>query len=132
MEIRVSTEQGRVPVTVLHLTGDVDANSYEQLQAAGEQAHAAGAHHLLLDLAAVGYISSAGIRAINHLFHLLRTNAPSESDAAIRAGIGAGTFTSAHLKLLNPTKRVAEALKIAGVDMFLEFHHDLAAAVASY
>lgn len=132
MDIRVSTEQGRVPVTVLHLTGDVDVNSYEQLQAAAEQAHAGGARHMLLDLGGVGYVSSAGIRAINHIFYLLRADAPVESDEAIRAGVEAGTFTSAHLKLLNPNKRVAEALKITGVDMFLEFHHDLAAAVASF
>ena len=132
MEIRVSTEQGRVPVTVLHLTGDVDVHSYEQLQAAAEQAQTDGARYVLLDLTGVGYISSAGIRAINHIFYLLRVDAPAESDAVIRAGVEAGTFKSAHLKLLNPNKRVAEALKITGVDMFLDFHHDLATAVASF
>lgn len=132
MEIRVSTEAGRVPVTVLHISGDIDVNTYEQLQAQAEQAYAAGARHMLLDLAGVGYVSSAGIRAINHLFYLLRADAPDESDAAIRAGVEAGTFTSAHLKLLNPNKRVTEALKITGVDMFLEFYTDQATAIASF
>lgn len=132
MDIRVSTEAGRVPVTVLHLSGDIDVNTYEQLQAQAEQAYAAGARHMLLDLTAVGYVSSAGVRAINHIFYLLRAGAPDESDAAIRAGVEAGTFTSAHLKLLNPNKRVTEALKITGVDMFLELHTDQAAAVASF
>jgi anti-anti-sigma regulatory factor len=132
MDVRVTTEQGRVPVTVLHITGDVDVNSYEQLQAAAEQAYAGGARHLLLDLTNVGYVSSAGIRAINHIFYLLRTGVPAESDEAIRAGLSAGTFTSGHLKLLNPNQRVAEALKMTGIDMFLELHHDLAQAVASF
>ena len=132
MDIRVSTEQGRVPVTVLHLNGDLDVTSYEQLQAAAEQAYAGGARYLLLDLTHVGYVSSAGIRAINHLFYLVRTAVPEESDEAIRVGVEAGTFTSALLKLLNPNRRVVEALHITGIDMFLEIHNDLAVAVASF
>ncbi|MCC7360808.1 MAG: STAS domain-containing protein [Anaerolineales bacterium] len=132
MDIRVSTEQGRVPVTVLHLSGDVDVTSYEQLQAAAEQAYAGGARYLLLDLTHVGYVSSAGIRAINHIFYLVRAQVPEESDEAIRPGVEAGTFTSALLKLLNPNPRVTEALHITGVDMFLQIHNDLAEAVASF
>lgn len=132
MEISVSTEQGRVPVTVFHLSGDLDTNSFEQLQAQAKQAYQSGTRHLLLDLAGVGYVSSAGIRAINHLFNLLRADVPNESDAAIREGVNAGTFMSGHLKLLSPNKRVMEVLKLTGLDMFLEFHHKLAEAVASF
>jgi anti-anti-sigma factor len=132
MEIRVSNQQGRVPVTVFHIVGDVDTNTYQQLQAQAEQAHAAGASNIVLDLSQAGYVSSAGIRAINHIYTLLRTNAPAESDEAVRQGIKAGTFRSPHLKLARLNKRVSEALTNAGVDMFLEFHPDLAAAVASF
>jgi anti-anti-sigma factor len=132
MEIRVSNQQGRVPVTVFHIVGDVDTNTYQQLQAQAEQAHAAGASNIVLDLSQAGYVSSAGIRAINHIYTLLRTNAPAESDEAVRQGIKAGTFTSPHLKLARLNKRVSEALKTAGVDMFLEFYADLDAAIASF
>ena len=132
MEIRESTEKGRVPVTVFRITGDIDVNTYEQLQARAEQAYKAGTRYLLLDLAKVDYVSSAGIRAINHIFNLLRTDAPDESDAALRAGLSAGTFTSGRLKLLSPSKRVIEALRATGLDMFLEFHTDQGVAVASF
>ena len=132
MDIRVSTEKGRMPVTVLHLSGDVDVTTYEQLQTAAEQAYAAGARYLLLDLSHVGYVSSAGIRAINHIFYLLRAGEPAESDEAIRAGVEAGTFTSKHLKLAGLNRRVTEALHIAGIDMFLQIHNDLGVAVASF
>ena len=77
-------------------------------------------------------MSSAGVRAINQIFNLLRTDAPDESDAAVRQGINAGTFKSPHLKLASLNPRVSDALKAAGVDMFLEFHPDLAAALASF
>ena len=43
MEIKITQEQGRVPVTVLHLTGDLDGLSYEDLQTQAEQAIQSGA-----------------------------------------------------------------------------------------
>ena len=132
MDITTTHEQGRVPVTVFHLKGDLNVNTYEQLEQTAHKAVEGGARNVLLDLAEVPYVSSAGIRAVNHIFQLLRGDAPGESDAAIEKGLRAGTFKSPHVKLLNPTPRVAEVLKVAGVDMFLEIHHDLKSAVASF
>ena len=132
MDIRVLTARGRVPVSVFHIAGDIDTHSYQELEAKAEQAQAEGAREIVLDLTDVGYVSSAGIRAINHIYRLMRTGAPEESDEAVREGIKAGTFKSPHLKLANVSQRVSEALKVAGVDMFLEFHPDLASAVDSF
>ncbi|HUS17803.1 MAG TPA: STAS domain-containing protein [Chloroflexia bacterium] len=132
MEIRSLSAKGRVPVTVLQIVGDVDTHTYEQLEAQAKQAHADGATDIVLDLAEVGYVSSAGIRAINVLYRLLQTGAPEESDEAAREGIRAGTFKSRHLKLANLNRRVSDALKIAGVDMFLELHPSLASAIESF
>jgi ABC-type transporter Mla MlaB component len=132
MDIQVSTETGRVPVTIFHIVGDVDATTYEQLQTRAREAHAAGAANLVLDLAGVSYISSAGIRALNAIFLLLRTAAPAESDAVMHAGISAGTFKSPHLKLANLNQRVTDALRTAGVDMFLDFFPSVPEAVASF
>ena len=70
--------------------------------------------------------------AINTIYNLLRTSAPAESDEAVRQGINAGTFKSPHLKLAHLSPRVSEALKIAGVDMFLDFQPDLDSAVAAF
>jgi len=66
MEIAVSHEQSRVPVTVLHVEGKIDVNSYEQF------------------------------------------------------------------KLLNPQPSVLEILKTTGFDLYLEIHHNLRDAVASF
>ena len=51
MEIAVSHEQGRVPVTILHAQGKIDVNSYEQLQAQARAAVEAGTRDVLLDCA---------------------------------------------------------------------------------
>src|SRR5947209_445936 len=131
MQINVSSQPGRVPITIFQIVGDIDTSNYDQLQEQARQAHAAGAANMELDLTHVGYISSAGIRALNSIYVLLRTDAPAESDAAVRQGINAGTFKSPHLKLAHLTPRVSDALRIAGVDMFLEILPDLDTAVAS-
>jgi anti-anti-sigma factor len=58
MEITISQEQGRVPVTVFHIQGDIDAQTYEQLEAQVRQAIQAGTHYLLLDMSQVPYVST--------------------------------------------------------------------------
>ncbi len=132
MEITVSREMGRVPVTVLHVKGDIDMTSAEQIKTQARQAYDAGARNMLLDLASVPYMSSAGIRAIHEIFTMLRSDSPAESDEAIRKGLADGSYKSPHLKLLSPSNRVLEVLKMTGLDMFLEIHRNLKDAVASF
>jgi anti-anti-sigma factor len=130
MEIAVSQEVGNVPVTVLKLTGDLNAATFEQFQAAAKKAIDAGSHNLLIDLSGVHYMSSAGMRALNQIFDWL-SGSPAENEA-IKKAVATGKAKAPHLKLLSPAPHVLEALKTAGFDMFLEIHHDLKQAVASF
>src|SRR5262245_26320787 len=90
MEIAVTQDQGRVPVTIFHITGPVTSN--EELEGKAKEAIAGGAHDLLLDLAGVPYMATSGLRALNNMYTMLRTDAPGESDAAVKAGVAAGTY----------------------------------------
>ena len=131
MEIAAVQQSGRVPVTVFNIKGDIDSSTYQQVQAHIEQEVQAGAHDIVLDLTEVGYMSSAGIRMLSHLFNLLRGNLPQESDDAMKQGVRDGTFRSPHLKLVSPTPRVAEVLKMSGLDMMIESYQNVPEAVAS-
>jgi len=124
--------QGRVPVTILHLKGDLDGNTYEQLQKKADDVFQAGTRYLILDLSQVPFISSAGIRGLHYVFNLLRTDSVSESDQAISKGLRDGTFKSPHLKLLSPNQNVGNLLKVTGYDMFLEVHYNSNEAVKSF
>lgn len=128
-DIAVSHEQGRVPVTVFHLQGDLSHE--EPLQSRAKELYESGTRYLLLDLTDVPYISSAGLRGLHQVYMLLR-NSADESDQDVKQGIAAGTYKSPHLKLLKPSKHAAKALSVSGYDMFLEIHKDLASAVASF
>lgn len=130
MELTVSEAQGRVPVTVLKVKGAITSNV--ELEEQARAAFDAGARNILVDLSEVPYIATYGLRALHFIYTLLRTDAPEESDEAVRKGISAGTFVSPHLKLLKPGSHVLEALKVAGYDMFLEIHHDYNKAVAAF
>ena len=130
--IDVVPMQGRVPVTVLQVHGDIDSNTYEQLQAQADGVFQSGARHLLLDLGEVPYISSAGIRALHYIFNLYRNSSEGESEETIRKGLRDGTYKSPHLKLLKPSQGVSKVLGLSGYDMFLEIHQDLNSALASF
>jgi anti-anti-sigma regulatory factor len=132
MDIKINREEGRVPVTVFHITGDLDGLSYEQLQAEVDQAIQSGAGYILLDLANVPFMSSAGIRVINQIFTSLRALPDGENETAMAKGLMDGTYKSRRLKLLNPSRQIIKTLSTAGIDLFLETYTDLQKAIASF
>ena len=77
MEIVVTHDEGRVPVTVFQLKGDL-ANE-EPLRSQASEAYEAGTRNLILDLNDVPYITSSGLRVMHYVFDLLR------SDSQMRA-----------------------------------------------
>ena len=132
MEIVVSEEKARVPVTVFQIKGELTAETEGQLAQQAQDAFDAGMHYLLLDLSKVTFVSSAGLSAIHQIFMLLRTDSPEQSDEAVRAGIKAGTYLSPHLKLLNPSSDVFQVFKATGFDMFLDVYSSRRKALASF
>jgi len=134
MDIQVSTANARVPVTILHVDGNIDAQTYEKFQGKAEELIGGGARYLLIDLSATSFVSSAGLRALHHLFNKLRAidtdHALSEEE--VRRGISAGTYKSPHLKLLNLSKETRSAFELSGFDMFIETFDDEQAALASF
>ena len=134
MDIKVSTENGRVPVTIVHVNGNIDSGSYIAFQSRMEELIKNGSRHILVDLSGAPFVSSSGLRAIHHVFNELRSLQPDAnlSEEEVKKGIGAGTYKSPHLKLLKPSKATSIVLNTAGVDMYLETYTDLKTAVASF
>ncbi len=129
MDITVSQANGRIPVTIFHLHGDLVEE--EPLRGEAETAVADGSQAILLDLTDVPYISSAGLRAIQGMFELLHDSSGVDKGAMNR-GIAAGTFSAPNLKLLNPSKNAAKALSVSGYDMFLKVFTNKDEAIRSF
>ena len=134
MEIKVSTESGRVPVTVLHVDGNIDSSTYEQFQSTAKKLIDGGTRYILVDLTHAPFVSSAGLRALHTLFNELRTRNPEAnlSDDQMKKGISAGTYKSPHLKLLNLSPETRSAFETSGFDMYIDTFTDRNAALASF
>jgi anti-anti-sigma factor len=111
-------------VTVLQVSGTVDSSTFQDFTNAMRSAIEGGAEFLLLDLEGVPFMSSAGIRSLNEVALLLRKKFPQEK-------LG-WTPKSSRIKLLKPSVRVEDVLKISGVDSTLEIFDDLEKAIASF
>lgn len=134
MEIKISTENGRVPVTVLHVDGNIDSSTYEQFQSTAKKLINEGARYMLVDLSHAPFVSSAGLRALHSLFNELRAKNPDANltDEEMKRGISAGTYKSPHLKLLNLSPETKTAFETSGFDMYIETFTDRNAALASF
>jgi anti-anti-sigma factor len=134
MNIKVSVENGAVPVTVVHVDGDIDASTYEQFQARLTELIDGGTRHMLIDLSHSPFVSSSGLRALHFAFNKLRETdtANTMSGEEVRRGISAGTYKSPHLKLLNPSKETRSTFELSGFDMFIETFDDRKTALASF
>jgi anti-anti-sigma factor len=120
LNIMVEQAQGNVPVTVLHLQGDIDAATHSTLTAKAEELVGAGTERMVLDLSGVGYMGSAGFRALHAISNMLETEG------------GTGMGKSKRLKLLNPTEDVSRVIKTLGFDVYLDTHESQDEAVQSF
>lgn len=136
MEFIVGLEEGRVPVTVLHLTGRIDASNYESLFDRARELYSAGARDLLLDLGEVTFISSAGIVALHRIALLFRGEKVDEEETGWNAihdlDRDQTSGTQQHVKLLSPRPDVDYTLDLAGFKRYFDIFTDLPQAVASF
>ena len=116
----VGEAQGSVPVTILRVEGDIDASTHKTLQDKAAEVIEAGAKNILIDLGGVGYMGSAGYRAIHAMANML-----SDDDSG-------GLSKSSHLKLLNPTEAVNRVIKTLGFDVYLDIFQDRNEAINSF
>ena len=136
MEITVSTQKGKVPITVVQLHGEVDASNYSQLLSKVEALHKDGARDFLVDLSDVSFMSSAGLVALHSIAFLLRGDKPIDAqtgwDALKSIDRERERGPEKHIKLLSPQPYVADTFEKAGFGELFTVFMDLKKAVASF
>jgi len=135
MEIDVTQEEGKVPVSVIHIKGDLDASSYLDLVNTAQKLYNAGVRSLLLDLSHLDFISSAGLASLHIVTKMFRGEKANPED-------GWGTYKEidreresglqVRVKLLNPSTEVDNVLDTVGFKQFFEVFTDLEKAVNSF
>lgn len=136
MNISVSTEAGRVDVTVLRVEGQLDGQSYQSLITKARELFDAGAHDFLIDLTDLTYISSAGLVALHSIALMLKGEELPDTEhgwSAYRSmGRGSEAGMQAHIKLLNPSEEVRSVLDMVGFDKLFEIFTERTEAVKSF
>jgi len=136
MNISVSQAQGRVPVTILKLDGQLDGQNFQELIAKAQELHSAGARDFLLDLSDVTYISSAGLVALHSVALLTRGEEVPDMEGGWAAYRSMGRSGEAglqkHVKLLNPRNEIMGVLDMVGFSNVFEIFTDREEAVKSF
>jgi anti-anti-sigma factor len=135
MNISTRQVEGRIPIMVVTIQGDLDGSNYMDLIAKGKELYQAGARRLILDMSQVSFMSSAGIMALHSLALLMRGDQipdPEQGWAALHAATEKSNNLQTNVKLLNLQPKVDRTVQLAGMKAFFEIHTDLAAAVASF
>ena len=100
-------------VDLITVSGRVDSSTAPDLEETLEDRMNNGRHNLVLDMSDVGYLSSAGLRA---LVSALRTCKKKGGD----------------VRIANPSERVSEVMSLAGLDSLFTMYDDVTVAVGSY
>ena len=108
-EVETRTEDG---AAVAEVAGSVDAVTAPRLAEALQATVAGGEPRVVVDLAGVTYVSSAGLRAI-------------------LSGVKAARTAGGDLVVAAAQPQVREVFELAGLTTIIAFHDDVAAAVAS-
>lgn len=110
MEVRVS-EMNRVDL--VEVTGRVDSSTARQLGEHLETQMNRGRNRIVVDLSAVDYISSAGLRELV-------------------SGLKRAKQDGGDLRLARPSDRVREVLEMAGLSAIFEIFESQVEAVGSF
>ena len=134
MNIDSIEKDGRVPVMVVKVEGEINSASYDELQKNLDALIAGGTRYILLDFSRVTYVSSAGLRVLNATYNKLRSIHPDSNltGEQVKHGVADGSYKSPHLKILKMSEMVRTAFQMTGYDMFIETFEDEKKAIASF
>ena len=121
--------------SIMHLTGQLNGNTYQQLIQTAQPLCQQEQPQLTLDLAGLQKITLAGLFALHGLTAILNGKEPLDPEAgwsAIRAMKNdLDNLPQPHLKLANPQPQVQQQLIEAGFANFVEIYNDGATAVST-
>lgn len=118
--LKITAEQvsEKIPVTIFHLRGWLDAQSEEQFLGAARDAYTTGARNLLLDLSEVDTLTSAGMRAIQKIYKIFT---PEDEQLKI-----------ARVKMCNAPPQIYHVLGITGFLQNIPNYESTQAALDSF
>ncbi len=136
MEITVSQEQGRISISVIKVSGQLDGQTYEALITKAREVVDGGIRNILLDLSELTYISSAGLVSLHTIALLTRGEDlpdPEQGWSSLKSmDRSRDGGLQKNIKLLNPRPEVTSVLDMVGFSAFFEVFTDKQKAIDSF
>jgi anti-anti-sigma factor len=137
LETTIEEATGRVPVTVLALSGELDASNFGELIETTRRLYDSGTRHVLLDLSELRFMASSGLVALHSILRLMHGEAPPDPEAGWGAlhslGLDASDGTTqAEVQLCAPQAAVERVLTRTGLSRLFLIHPDRATAIAAF
>ena len=137
MQTTVERVEARVPVTVMTLSGELDASNYLRLVDDVRPVYAGGARDLLLDLADLSFISSSGLVSLYSILKVMQGEEPPDPEYGWNAlhsmeRDAEDGKTQEVVRLCGMQPAVAEVLQRTGIDAMFPSYPDREAALAAF
>jgi anti-anti-sigma regulatory factor len=130
MEISITVEQASEAVSVMKLTGDIDASNFMEIVDKAGEFYKNPARYLIIDLSDVPSISSTGMVAL-HKIALIYSGVPQDVEAGENPDFTHSNEARKYVKLLGPQPEVDESLTKSGMKLFFKVFNDLESTLAS-
>ena len=137
MQTTVERVEARVPVTVMTLSGELDASNYLRLVDDVRPVYDGGARNLLLDLTDLSFISSSGLVSLYSILKVMQGEEPPDPEYGWSAlhsmeRDAEDGKTQDVVRLCGMQPAVSEVLQRTGIDAMFPSYPDREAALAAF
>ena len=137
MQTTVERVEGAVPVTVMALSGELDASNYLRLVDDVKPLYDGGARHLLLDLTDLSFISSSGLVSLYSILKVMQGEEPPDPEYGWNAlhtmeRDAEDGKTQDVVRLCGMQPAVADVIQRTGLDALFPSYPDREAALAAF
>ena len=134
MTIDVERLGGTTPVTVIALTGELDASNYEQVIEVVRNAYADGARGLVLDVSKLSFMASSGLFALHSAVRIMRGETPPDPEdgwGALHQMSHDDDQAAANVRLAGAQDAIARVLERTGMASLFGMDASRADAIAA-
>ena len=135
MALQTSVEhvEGRVPITVVALDGELDASNYERVIDEARGLYDSGDRTLLLDLSGLTFMASSGLVALHSIVRIMHGEEPPDLEGGWSAFHGLGDAAAggpqSEVQICGAQPAVTRVLERTGLDRLFVIHPDRATAI---
>jgi serine/threonine-protein kinase RsbW len=133
----VETAVGRVPITIVALSGELDSTNFERLVDEVQVLYQNGTRALLLDLTDLTYLASSGLVALHSIVRIMHGQAPIDPESGWAAfhtlgnDVAEGTMQK-EVQLAGPQAAITRVLERTGLDRLFPIHRDRETAIQTF